>query len=127
MKLIMDYTTVYDKSGGICIVKVTGQHKRPQDSLVLQQLARKMGEESRCQKFLFDMRHADIIGDAIDTYEAGKVPGDLDHTQLSQKVALVYSGDLSKHKFLEDVAVNRGYQLRVFDNLEKAFEWLSLK
>ena len=120
----MDYTTEFDETSGICIVKVTGQHKRPQDSMVLQQLARKISEQLGCHKFLFDMRESEIIADALDTYETGKVPGDLDHTQLRQKVALVYSGDLSTHKFLEDVAVNRGYQLRVFGNMDAALEWL---
>lgn len=123
----MEYTIDFDESRGICTVRVTGRHKRPQDSLVLQQLAREYGDKYGCQKFLFDMSQADIIARTFDTYETGTVPVDSDRKQLRQKIALVYAGDLSEHKFLETIAVNRGYQLRVFDSKDMAFEWLQPK
>ena len=123
----MEYTIDFDINRGICAVRVTGLHKRPQDSLVLQQLSREYGDKYGCQKFLFDMSQADIIAGTFDTYETGTVPVDSDRKQLQQRIALVYAGDLSEHKFLETVAVNRGYHLRVFDRREMALEWLQLK
>lgn len=123
----MEYTTEFDEATEIYTVRVTGRHKRPEDSLVLQQLARKVGEEQECQRFLFDMTLAEIIGGTMETFETGTVPADQDHKQTGQRIALVYTGDLSEHEFMETVAVNRGYQLRVFDRMDEALEWLRPK
>ena len=123
----MEYTTEFDEVNNICIVHVTGEHRRPRDSLVLQQLARDIGDTRGCQRFLFDMTQAHIISEDMDTYEVGTVPVDPDRRQQQQKVALLYSGDITEHKFLETIAVNRGYTLRVFDRMSEATEWLRPK
>ena len=123
----MEYTTEYDEMNGICIVCVKGQHKLPQDALVLQQFARDFDEEQNCQRFLFDMRQAEIIGGTMDIFKAGTVPVDTDHKQRRHKVALLYDSVSTDQKFLEDVSLNRGYQLRVFDDYNKAMEWIMPK
>ena len=120
----MEYTSEHDEDTGICTVQVSGRHKRPEDSLALQQLARELGQQHGCQKFLFDMRQAEIIGGIMDIYEIGTVPVDTDHSQHWQRIALLYAGDLTDHKFLETVATNRWYQLRVFNIKEEAIAWL---
>lgn len=123
----MKYTFKFNEAKGICMVHVTGQHKRPDDSMALQKLARDLGNEHGCQRFLFDMTQADIISSTMGTFTTGTVPVDTDHTQVRQRIALVYSGDLSDPRFMENVAVNRGYQLRVFDRIDDAMEWLNPK
>lgn len=120
----MEYTVEYDEANGICTVRVTGKHKRPDDSLALQRFARDFDDERGCKRFLFDMTKAEIIGGTMEMFEIGTVPVDPNHKQKRQKVALVYSGNLDDHKFMENVAVNRGYNLRVFDGIDKAIEWL---
>jgi hypothetical protein len=124
MRQEMKYTYHFDEASGICTVHVTGKHRRPEDSMTLQQFARSFGDEHGCRRFLFDMTKAEIVGGTGDTFKTGTVPGDKNHKQTMQKISLVYSGDLADHKFMENVAVNRGYQLRVFDRLDKAIEWL---
>lgn len=121
----MEFTTEYDDVNGICIVRVVGKHKRPDDSLVLQQFARDFGSERGCLRFLFDMTKAEIIGGTMDAFETGTVPVDPDYQQTKQKIALLYSNVVQLHQFMEDVAVNRGYQLRVFDQFDEAIEWLN--
>jgi hypothetical protein len=123
----MKHTTSYDEKKRICIVRVTGQHRRSQDSLVLQQLARDIGEETGCQRFLFDMTKAEITSSITAAFETGTVPIDTDKKQVRQKIALVYSLITDDHKFMETVAANRGYRLRVFDEKKKALEWLNPK
>jgi hypothetical protein len=120
----MEYTTEFDEAKEICTVRVKGRHKRPEDSLVLQQLARDIGDEQGYQRFLFDMTQAEIITGTMDTFKTGTVPVDSDHKQKRQKIALVYAGDLNEQEFMATVAVNRGYQLRVFDTMDKALKWL---
>jgi hypothetical protein len=118
------YTIEYDETSGICTVSVRVKLKRPEDSIILQQFARDFGNERSCQLFLFDMTQAEIIGGTMDIYKEGTVPGAQDYKQTSQKIALVYSGDLTDHGFMENVAVNRGYRLKVFGQIDKAIEWL---
>ncbi len=123
----MEYTTEYDEISKICTVLVTGTHKRPEDAITLQQFARSFGEEHGCKRFLFDMRKAEIIGGTGEAFETGTVPDDKNYKQIEQKISLVYSENLADHKFMENVAVNRGYQLRVFEQIGKAIEWLKAK
>ena len=120
----MEYTVGFDEDGEICTVQVTGRLKRPDDSLILQQLARDIGIKQNYLRFLFDMTQAEIIGGINEAYKAGTVPVDPDRQQVRQRIALVYAGDLANHRFMETVAVNRGYLLRVFDNLDLALDWL---
>ena len=121
----MKYVTEYDADTGICTVTVTGRHRRPDDSVELQQYAREFGSKNDCSRFLVDMTQAEIVGSTMDAYKTGTVPGDTDNKQGMQRVALVYAGDIREHKFLENVAVNRGYQVRVFDRIDIATEWLT--
>ena len=81
----MEYTTEFDEAEGICTVHVTGRLKRPEDSLILQQLARDMGDKQGCQRFLFDMTQAEIIASKLDTFKTGTVPLDSDHKQKLRK------------------------------------------
>lgn len=122
----MEYTTEFNDSEGICTVRVTGLHMRPDDSLVLQQLARNIGDERGIQRFLFDMTKAKIVGETIDTFQVGIVPLDSTRKQINQKISLVYSDNIAGHVLMEDVAISRGYQLRVFDKMDEAIEWLML-
>ena len=123
----MEYTTEYDDTNGICRVHVTGSHKRPEDSLVLQQFARGFAEERGCLRFLFDMTRAEIRGDTLDIHQAGKFPGDTDYRQARQQIALVFADVTGDHRFLENVAINRGYNVRVFSDTDQAVRWLTWK
>ena len=123
----MEFTSVFDRVEGICTIHVTGRYKRPEDSLGLQQFARHMGDKHGCQRFLIDKTQAEIIANTLDTYITGTMPLDFDHKQVGQRVALLYASVLPEHKFMENVAFNRGYQLRAFDKMDEALEWLRLR
>lgn len=112
----MNYSLDHDKGIGICIIRVWCENKRADDSMELQKVARDYKAESGCSKYLFDMREATIIGDTISSYYTSTAPLTLGMKPHEYHVALVYSGDLSEHKFMELVAMNRGYSLKVFDD-----------
>ncbi len=121
----MEYAVEHDEDRGVCIVRVSGELRRPQDSKVLQEFACDFWARYECSRFLFDMREATVIGSTMDTYRTGARP-DADGVPRGQsKTALVYSGDLAEHKFLETVVSNRGYMLRVFDDFDEALKWLT--
>lgn len=123
----MHFTHELDESSGICKITVNGTVKRPDDSLILQQFALDFDKVKGYQKFLFDMRKAEFIGGTMDVYKTGTFPADTDRRQTREKMALVYAEVTDEHKFMETVAVNRGYQLRVFghNGMNDAIEWLT--
>ncbi len=121
----MEYTTEFDEVNKICIISVTGQHRRPDDSIAIQKFVRDYHNEKGCNRFLIDMRKAQIIGGETDTFSIGTVPVDTDQKmkKTPHKVALVYSSTNVSEIFLEKVAVHRGYNLKVFSKIDKAIEW----
>jgi hypothetical protein len=121
----MEYTFEHDKERDVCVVRVSGENRRPEDSRVLQQFACDFRAENGCSRFLFDMREATIIGGTMDTYQTGTQPHYNGVPRGASKTALVYSGDMADHKFLETVVSNRGYVLRVFDDYDEAYAWLT--
>ena len=121
----MEYTAHYDADRGICTVHVTGRHKRPDDSEELQRFARDFGSEHGCRRFLFDMTQAEILGNTMDMFRTGMVRADTDHRQRTQRIALLYAADAADQRFLETVALNRGYSVRVFNHIDKAMAWLT--
>lgn len=68
-----------------------------------------------------------ILGETMDNFKVGTIPADTDQKSKHFKIALLYSGKLNDHVFMENVARNRGYNLRVFNNKEEAMNWLSGK
>lgn len=123
----MEYTTEFDKKKGICTIHVTGRHKRPEDSRILQKLQRDITEQQGYQRFLVDMTKAEIITSTMGTFDTATVSGDPERKQTRQKIALLYTDHRSDHRFLENVSVNRGYQLRIFYQMDMALEWLTPK
>jgi hypothetical protein len=82
--------------------------------------------ESQLKKVLLDVRALKSCLDTLDAYEipARYLPV-MRNLSVVTHVAIV---DLKKceenNKFFENVAVNRGFMLRVFSDTKKAVEWL---
>jgi hypothetical protein len=70
------------------------------------------------------MTQASIQGTVRDTFLIGTVPEDKDRKQCNQKVALVYADHITNHKIIENIAMNRGYNVRVFTHQSNALDWL---
>ena len=121
----MEYTTEFDEVNKICIVHVTGELRRPVDSLSLQQVVRDIYIGTGTRRFILDMRKAQIVGETGDTFSIGSVPVDTDKKMkfTPHKVALVYSSTSVDEIFLENVAVNKGYNIKIFTKMDKAIEW----
>jgi hypothetical protein len=121
----MKYTTEFDEVNKICIIRVKGELHRPDDSLAIQKFVRDYHKKKGCNQFLIDMRQAKVIGGTEDTFSIGTIPVDIDKKMKTtpHKVALVYSSTNVDEIFLENVAVNRGYNLKVFTKIDKAIEW----
>ena len=120
----MKYVTEFDETTNICTMRVTGEFKRPDDSLLLRQVFIDLRAERGCRQFLCDMRQAEIKGEWNVATKAIPVHSDPSYNDL--KVAMVYSADLSEIKLIESVASSRGHLVTVFTDIDKAAEWLKL-
>lgn len=120
----MDYTIEYDKTLNACVVQVNGIHRRPYDSHKLMQISSEFGIKNNCAQFLFDMRKAELVYTTMGSYDTAINPEKSGFNNLF-KVAAVYASNLPDHKFMENVAVNRGAAgFRVFEDIQEARNWL---
>ena len=120
----MKRTIEFDDNAGICVIKVSGIHKRPEDSLELLRFAGDFAREHDCSRFMFDMRDATVFGSTTGAY---KTVTDSEKYGFSRcyRVAAVYPTLNEDHKFMENVGMNRGsVGFKVFDDFDKAREWI---
>lgn len=90
----------------------------------MQRLMCELHEEYKCRHFLFDLTNAVVVASTMETFDAGSEAPKMESTIRLFRLAIVYSKLTENERFFENVAVNRGYQLRVFDNMDRAIEWL---
>lgn len=81
--------------------------------------------ERRIKRVLIDHRNIDgVTGKTIDIYDRPKIFR-LIGAILKIKIAEIIKPDNLEHfKFFETVCINRGYQLAVFQDEDKAIAWL---
>jgi len=81
--------------------------------------------EKKCYRVLNDMRTATVKISIPDLYA---VPKTMSESGLPRRLmrALVVPSDFDDSEFLENVTRNRGHNLMVFKDIEKAKEWLKL-
>jgi hypothetical protein len=121
----MKYTVEFDISSGVCVIQVSGVHKRPGDSHELLRIAGAVAEEYGCSRFMFDMRGATIVGDTMGAFHTAVDPEKHGFSRL-YRIASVYSAITEDHKFMENVGVNRGAKgFRIFDDIDTAREWIA--
>ncbi len=121
----MKHFAEFDETDKICNIKVMGKLHRPDDSIAIQKLVRDYYHEKGYSRFLIDLRKAHIVRNTTDTFSIGNVPIDKDRKlkKIPHKVALVYANTSVDEIFLENVAVNKGYNLKIFTKIDKAIEW----
>ena len=122
----MKYCTEFNETNSICTIRVTGDFLRPGDSLLLRQLMRDLATEQSHRLFLCDLTQAEIKGVWTDAAPAITGYDDPKYGMATAKTALVYSSNLSDNKLLETTASAQGYLIAVFDDIDKAIEWLKL-
>ena len=121
----MKFTSELDNTSGICTVHVTGEFHRPRDSDELKRFAIDFSGEHGCRLFLFDLTQSAVFAGIMPTFDAAN-PQDAFAGPLRKiRTAYVRKELTEDDLFFETVAVNRGFQLRAFDSIEKAVEWLT--
>ncbi len=100
-----------------------GQIKGSSEAPLIVNLVEPILEEYSCNRLLHDVRDTEILDSTAETYQVPQIANELEFDR-GIKVAILYSQEEEKHKFLETVMLNRGYRFRVFKNESEAISWL---
>ena len=120
----MRYTPEFDSTNGICIIRVTGEYQRPQDSDIMKHIAIDIFTKQGYRLFLIDLTQAKVMSSTMSTFFAANPKGELAEKLRKIRTAFVRRELTADDHFYENVAINRGFQLHAFDTLDKAVEWL---
>jgi len=120
----MEYKLEFNSSSKICTIHISGKLLSPQDSIKLQHIAAEQYSKHKYRLFLIDLTQAEIITQTMSAFETGNPKEDLAKKLKKLKGAFLYSEITSHENFFENVAVNRGFKIKVFDKHEEAAAWL---
>ncbi len=120
----MEHTFELDRTNDICTVTITGEFHSPQDGFRMQYFALQFFAEHDCHLFLFDLTGAEIFTGTSEAYDIANPKGELAEGLRRLRGALLYSILTDHEYFLENVAVNHGFSIKVFDQHADAIEWL---
>ena len=118
----MAHTISYDSGMGCVILCIRGKITIEQIQGLAPQVAH-MLQETNCRRLLNDMSAAVIEVSPVNLYRSPQI---MDESGIMRDTrrALVLPADFRDARFLEDVPRNRGHNLMVFTDVEKAKEWL---
>ncbi|PLX17856.1 MAG: hypothetical protein C0597_06775 [Marinilabiliales bacterium] len=124
----MKHTVDVNIHDEICTIKVTGVHNRPEDSYKLLAIAGQVSKENGCSSFIFDMQEAKIISTTMSAALETVLKPEKYGVSNQFQIAVVYQKIQKDHLFMESVGASRGARaFKIFDNLEKAQNWISAR
>jgi hypothetical protein len=88
----------------------------------VKEVARK-AKKNNCKRFLNDLRKANIKLSIVDLYYMPEMVI-LEELDRTWKRAVVVKENMEKVDFYETTAHNRGLRVKVFNDINKAIEWL---
>ena len=121
----MSFELSTEKKGDVLWVTATGARSL-QTVLAMAKDILAACVENKVKKVLTDVRALEGRLGVLDGYEIVKkhFPKMKDPSVISQ-IAIVDLKEFSgSFKFFEDVAVNRGFRVRIFSDIEEAIDWL---
>ena len=86
-------------------------------------LAVAIARDVNCQRFLLDMTGSVVRDSIADTYHFSATIEDMGLLR-SDRLAGIFNNQTKQHRFSETAAQNEGWNLRFFEDREKALRWL---
>ena len=121
----MDLASEFDGAQGICTLHVKGEFVGSSDSHEAQRVVADCYTKHGCTRFLIDMTEAKVVPGTMSLYDAGDPQGDVAQRLKAARSAFLVPQVTGNARFFENVATNRGYTVRLFDNREEAIKWLA--
>lgn len=108
------------------VVAVLGGVRTPETLMAAAAKTTAYCREHGYSLLVIDLRKMSGELDTLETFEiAGhSIPTQTDARDLVRSAILDLTENIERIRFFETVAVNRGFNVKIFDDENKAFEWL---
>jgi len=126
----MPFSLKFNADSGICEIIISGVFDPPLNEEI-KDAAQEIILKHDCYRFIIDCREANL---RLPTLLIYKAPSEI-RKRLSEikfpahkvKRAFVVNNDFKDFSFIETVSTNRGLQVKVFQDMNQAIEWLNLQ
>ena len=108
---------------GIDTVKISGTYNFDVQNDLLKEMA-SQHKKNNTKKSLWDFRDAEVMGSIMSLFERPKLY-EQSGLKRSTKAALLFNVLNKDWLFLENVCVNRGWDIKLFIDYDAAIEWLT--
>jgi hypothetical protein len=121
----MKISSVFDSINGVCIVSLKGNYHQAEDVQVVQKYVAERYHEDGYTRFLIDLNEVDVSVGISSIYDAGNPQGEVVSSLRQPKTAFFHRIAGEKMRFFENVALNRGFNIKTFNDYDKAIDWLT--
>ena len=118
----MDFEITYDPEMKCVVGKLNGIMDTQTVRIYVKEISA-VAKKHNCKKFINDLREAEIKLSITDLYNAPKEVT-TDEFDRTWKRAIVVKERTDSISFFETTSRNQGFQVKIFDNIEEALEWL---
>jgi len=119
---VSERTITYLEDEGIVWVRTSGTYVLAAEIETLKK-ALEMARGKNCKKLLFDHRKARVVAPTMESFDRPSVYRGLGFDS-SFRVASLLTDICEDLRFYETVCVNRGWNMKVFDDFDSAMGWL---
>ena len=119
----MSHQMRYDADQQVVWV-VFAQQVTVDDLLAATTDALKLAQEHGTYRFIYDVCECSVDDSMASVYE---IPSRIQELNPSpyNRIAVLYKDDVAIYEFIENVARNRGLNIRKFEDVEEAHRWLA--
>ena len=113
----------YLEDKDIVLVRTSGSYDLGAEEDTVRKAIAKL-EEHNCSRCIFDHRATNVIARTMDSFNRPELFGDLGLERFV-RTALVFRELTEDVTCYENVCVNRGWQVRAFDDYDAAIDWVT--
>ena len=121
----MKISSEFDRVHEICIVRLKGNYNHLQDFQVVQKYVVERYLQNGYPRFLIDLNDVNSTVGISTIYDAGNPQGELVSGLRQPKTAFYHKLAGEKMRFFENVAINRGFNVKTFNDYDQAVKWLT--
>jgi hypothetical protein len=119
-----NFAVQHEPEEGIIRVHLQGRIDDRMLSMATSKLMEEMSH-CNCNRFLMDHREVKLSMSIVDLFYLPMVASKIG-VPRSSRIAVVYSTQEDDYRFIENVGRNRGFNVRVFTDVDEGIKWLKM-
>ncbi len=109
---------------GVVLIETAGSYHLGEEIETVNQAA-SMAIENNCFRIIFDCMKSDVTAKVMDSYDRPTIYEKAGFNRGPTKIAIVIKEINDNLVFYETVCMNRGWQVHLFTDYDKAMGWLT--